>query len=216
MVSTSRGRASQELCRTLTSQTGEQGRARWCFGLGRTWIPVPEPKIVISDGTDPPAAAPGWLALALHGSTRVPWLLGREWRVLLPLTAAREPVASRLPGRDPAHAHDARRRARVLFAAWGLGEQASLGELVVGELVANAVCHGETPIWMELSVDASHLRVEVHDGGAGRPVRRKPGEGECGRGLELIDGLIELQGGERGVISDSTGAGKTVYVVLSL
>ena len=67
------------------------------------------------------------------------------------LTAAREPAITRLPGRDPVHARDARRRARVLLAAWGLGEQAGLGELVVSELVANAICHGEAPIWMRLS-----------------------------------------------------------------
>jgi anti-sigma regulatory factor (Ser/Thr protein kinase) len=133
------------------------------------------------------------------------------------LTATSEPAVTRLPGRDPVHARDARRRARVLLAAWGLGEQASLGELVVSELVANAVCHGDTPIWMRLSVGGGDLRVEVHDGGAGRPVRRHVGGGdECGRGLELLDGLIELYGGERGVISDPAGPGKTVYVVLSL
>lgn len=128
------------------------------------------------------------------------------------LTATREPALTRLPGRDPVDAPDARRRARVLLTAWGLGEQASLGELV-----ANAVCHGETSIWMRLSVAGGGLGVEVHDGGAGRPVRRHVGGGdECGRGLKLLDGLIELHGGERGVISDPAGPGKTVYVVLSL
>src|SRR5690242_14159939 len=133
----------------------------------------------------------------------------------MPLTAAREPAVIRLPGQDPVHARDARRRARVLLAAWGLGEQASLGELVVSELVANAVCHGDTPIWMRLSAADGELRVEVHDGGAGRPVRRHADGGdECSRGLELLDGLIELHGGERGVISDLVGPGKTVYVVL--
>jgi two-component sensor histidine kinase len=135
----------------------------------------------------------------------------------MPLAAACEPAVIRLPGRRPVHARDARRRARVMLAAWGLGEQASLGELVVSELVSNAVCHGETPIWMRLSAAGGELRVEVHDGGAGRPVRKNAGRGdECGRGLELLDGLIEVHGGERGVISDPAGPGKTVYVVLSL
>jgi signal transduction histidine kinase len=133
------------------------------------------------------------------------------------LTATFEPAVTRLPGRNPVHARDARRRARVLMAAWGLGEHASVGELVVSELVTNAVCHGEAPIWMRLSADGSGLRVEVHDGGAGRPVRKHPGiEDDCGRGLEVLDGLIELHGGERGLISDPNGPGKTVYVVLSL
>jgi len=133
------------------------------------------------------------------------------------LTAVREPAVAYLPGRDPAHARHARRQARALLEAWELSEHADLGELIASELVANAVCHGETPIWMRLSAGGGDLRVEVHDGGAGRPVRRNAGGGdECGRGLELLDGLIELYGGERGVISDPGGPGKTVFVVLSL
>jgi anti-sigma regulatory factor (Ser/Thr protein kinase) len=53
----------------------------------------------------------------------------------------------------------------------GAWEQASLGELVVSELVSNAVCHGEAPVWMRLSAAGGVLRVEVHDSGADRPVR---------------------------------------------
>ena len=133
------------------------------------------------------------------------------------LTTTCEPAVARLPGGDPVHARGARRNARVLLAAWGLGEHASLGELIISELAANAVCHGETPIWMRLSVCIDDLRVEVHDGGAGRPVRKRVGrDEECGRGLELLDGLIELYGGERDVINDQAGPGKIVYVVLSL
>jgi anti-sigma regulatory factor (Ser/Thr protein kinase) len=133
------------------------------------------------------------------------------------LTATCEPVVTRLPGKDPAHARDARRRARALLTARGLGEQAALGELVVSELVTNAICHGEAPVWMALSAEGGVLRVEVHDGGAGRPVRGHPGSGdEGGRGLALLDALIEVHGGERGVISDLDGPGKTVYVMLCL
>lgn len=133
------------------------------------------------------------------------------------LTTIREPVITRIPGQDPVHVRDARRRARLLLTAWGLAEQAGLGELVASELVTNAICHGEAPIWMTLSADDGILRVEVHDGGAGRPVRRYPGSGdECGRGLALLDALIELHGGERGVINDPGGPGKTVYIALWL
>jgi len=39
---------------------------------------------------------------------------------------------------------------------------------------------------------------------------------EQGRGLELLDGLIGLQDGARGVVDDSDGPGKTVYVAVSL
>jgi len=133
------------------------------------------------------------------------------------LTAAREPAVMYLPGRGPAHARHARHQARALLGAWDLSEHAELGELIVSELVTNAVCHGAGPIWMQLSFACGDLRVEVHDEGAGRPVRKHVGgDDECGRGLELLDGLIELHGGERGVINDQAGPGKTVYVVLSL
>ena len=133
------------------------------------------------------------------------------------LTAVREPVVACLPGRDPAQARHARRQARALLEAWELSEHADLGELIVSELVTNALCHGDGPIWMQLSFARGDLRVEVHDDGAGRPVRKHAGgDDECGRGLELLDGLIELHGGERGVISDQASPGKTVYVVLSL
>ena len=167
------------------------------------------------DGPAGLAAGPGQLGLPSRGSVRSSCRPDRERHK--PLAAAREPTFIRLPGRGPVHARDARRRARVMLAAWGLGEQASLGELVVSELVSNAIRHGDTPIWMRLSAAGSELRVEVHDGGAGRPVRRYPGKSdESGHGLELLDGLIEVHGGERGVTSDPAGPGKTVYVVLSL
>jgi hypothetical protein len=133
------------------------------------------------------------------------------------LTAQREPAVIHLSGREPVHAHHARRQARAQLAAWDLGEHAHLGELVAGELTANAISHGNGPICMRLSADGGYLRVEVHDGGAGRPVRKQAGEDdESGRGLELLDGLIECHGGERGLISDPDGSGKTVYVVLKL
>lgn len=167
-----------------------------------------------SGGPGGSATGPGQFTLPARGSVRAPCRPERERNTRL---AAARAAVIRLPGRRPVHARDARRRARVLLAAWGLGEQASLGELVVSELVANAVCHGETPIWMQLSAGGGELRVEVHDGGAGRPVRKHASGGdECGRGLELLDGLIELHGGERGVVSDPAGPGKTVYVVLAL
>jgi two-component sensor histidine kinase len=133
------------------------------------------------------------------------------------LTAAREPAVTYLRGREPVHARHARQQIRALLEARDLSAHADLGELIASELVTNALCHGEGPIWMRLSFTRGALHVEVHDDGADRPVRKHAGgDDECGRGLELLDGLIELHGGERGVISDRAGPGKTVYVVLSL
>jgi anti-sigma regulatory factor (Ser/Thr protein kinase) len=133
------------------------------------------------------------------------------------LTAAREPAVVYLRGREPVHARHARQQIRALLEAGDFSEHADLGELIASELVTNALCHGAGPIWMHVSFTGGALRVEVHDDGAGRPVRKQAsGDDECGRGLELLDGLIGLHGGERGVISDPAGPGKIVYVVLSL
>ena len=133
------------------------------------------------------------------------------------LTATGEvSVACRL-GREPAHAGHAREQTRQALCEWGLDQHTDLAELVVSELVTNALRHGAGLIEMRLSYADGELRVEIHDSGVGRPVRQHVGaDDECGRGLELLDGLIELHGGRRGVIDDDAGPGKTVYVELSL
>jgi signal transduction histidine kinase len=135
----------------------------------------------------------------------------------MPLTATCELSVACLLGREPVQVGHAREQARKALAEWGLGEHAGLAELIVSELVTNALCHGDGRIGMRLSCAGGYLRAEVHDGGPGRPVRKHAGtDDECGRGLELLDGLIELHGGELGVIDDHAGPGKTVYVLLSL
>src|SRR5260370_30374862 len=65
----------------------------------------------------------------------------------------------------------ARDQARKALGDWGLDEHADLAELVVNELVTNAMCHGPGPVGVRLSCAADPLRAEVHDPGAGRPVR---------------------------------------------
>jgi len=118
---------------------------------------------------------------------------------------------------DPAELGHARELVRKTLAAWALGEQAELAELVVTELATNALRHGIGPIDISLCYSGNDLRTEVHDHGTGRPVRRPTtADDEQGRGLELLDGLTNLNGGARGVVDDTDGPGKTVYVVLSL
>jgi len=111
----------------------------------------------------------------------------------------------------------AREQARKALGDWGLDEHADLAELVVSELVTNAMCHGAGPVGVRLSCAADRLRAEVHDHGAGRPVRKHAtGDDETGRGLELLDGLTRLHGGELGVVEDQHGPGKTVFVEVVL
>ena len=133
----------------------------------------------------------------------------------MPLTAPAELAAIIALPRDPAQAAGARRKVRRLVTGWNLGQHADLAELVVSELVANALRHGAGPVEIRLSCGPGGLRVEVHDEGAGRPVRRHAGDyDECGRGLELLDGLIAPLGGTWGTVEDRRAPGKTVYAVL--
>jgi anti-sigma regulatory factor (Ser/Thr protein kinase) len=132
------------------------------------------------------------------------------------LTAVSEHSASWLLSRDLTEARNAREQARKALLAWELGEHADTTELVLSELVTNAIRHGEGQIGVRISHDGTNLRVEVHDDGAGRPVRRPvPADDESGRGLELVDGLLGMDG-IRGVTDDEAGDGKTVYVAFRL
>lgn len=100
---------------------------------------------------------------------------------------------------------------------WGNTVPRGILSKLVCELVTNALRHGGGQITLRLCHTGNRLRTEVHDTGAGRPVRKHPTvHDESGRGLKLIDGLIEPYGGDRGVIDDQTGPGKTVYVTLPL
>ena len=135
----------------------------------------------------------------------------------MPRTVAGGRSVSCLLGGDPAGVGRAREEARKALCDWGLGEHADLAALIVSELVTNAICHGKGPARIGVSHAGGDLRVEVHDFGGRRPVRRQPGaDDEAGRGLALVDGLIELQGGQRGICEDDSGPGKTVYVVIRL
>lgn len=132
------------------------------------------------------------------------------------LTAVPEYSASWFLSRDLTEARNAREQARKALIAWELGEYADIIELILSELVANAIRHGEGQIGVRISHDGMNLRVEVHDDGAGRPVRCPvPADAESGRGLELVDGLLGIDG-IRGVTDDDAGDGKTVYVAIPL
>ena len=120
--------------------------------------------------------------------------------------------------REPAQVRHARKQARAALSRWGLAQHADLAELIVSELATNAIRHGDGVVHVCVSFARGDLRVEVHDDAAGRwPVRQQAAaEDESGRGLALLDGLIGLHGGRRGVAYDSTGHRKTVYVMICL
>lgn len=135
----------------------------------------------------------------------------------MPLIAMREQSITCLFGRDVTEVGRAREATRKALFDWGLGEHTELSELIVSEFVTNALRHGEGQIGVRISCNDSHLRIEVHDNGPGRPIRRPVTvKDESGHGLELIDGLLAEEGERRTVLEDVTGAGKTVCAALCL
>jgi anti-sigma regulatory factor (Ser/Thr protein kinase) len=96
-------------------------------------------------------------------------------------------------------------RERVRQYADVLGAQRTEdAELLVSELVTNAVKYGPEDSELRLIVhaDGERLRVTVHDTGAGplpamRPLERLPHQGG-GHGLRLVDRVSDRWGVERG------------------
>jgi PAS domain S-box-containing protein len=105
----------------------------------------------------------------------------------------------------PARVRDARELARETLATWGLSELSETVELLVSELVTNAVCHGAGDIGLRLIRTAS-LLCEVRDDGYELPtLRRADVDAENGRGLQLVSALAERWGTQR------TPTGKVVW-----
>lgn len=112
----------------------------------------------------------------------------------------------------------AARKARADICAtlsdWGLDVHADTAELILSELVANAVRHGEGPVRTRIFHNGCYLHMEVHDDGPCRPVRRSvSAEDESGRGLAVIEGLIGVWG-SIDVWNDPVGDGKTIHVAI--
>jgi anti-sigma regulatory factor (Ser/Thr protein kinase) len=110
---------------------------------------------------------------------------------------------------------EARQRVVAQLLEWGVGgETRDSAELVVSELVTNAVCHTNSEtIDCELRLTGGRLHVEVADEGY-TATEPRPGtgnvDGEGGRGLLLVEALSE----EWGVRSRITGQGHAVWAAL--
>ena len=94
----------------------------------------------------------------------------------------------------------ARQEVRALLGATLPGERIEVLELVVSELVTNAVRHGEGAIRMRLQRENGVIRGEVIDQGAGfQPVLQERGPDELGgRGLWLVSLLARRWGVHEG------------------
>ncbi|WP_323377588.1 ATP-binding SpoIIE family protein phosphatase [Streptomyces sp. RB17] len=111
---------------------------------------------------------------------------------------------------DPAVVAVTRRQVDDQLSAWGLEEATFTTELVVSELVTNAIRYGSGPIRLRLVKDRS-LICEVSDGSTTAPhLRRARLHDEGGRGLFLVARLTERWG------TRYTPTGKIIWAEQSL
>ena len=118
------------------------------------------------------------------------------------------PVSVQLTA-DPRNVSRARHLLREALTASGADELIDSATLVLSELVTNAFVHAGTPVQLSVAATAAGVRVEVEDGGAHAPVRRRYAEtAGTGRGLQLVEELSDRWG------VDDTSRGKRVWFEL--
>ncbi|WP_435223906.1 SpoIIE family protein phosphatase [Streptomyces sp. Tue6028] len=112
---------------------------------------------------------------------------------------------------DPALVAPIRKQVVEQLDHWGLSEVTFTAELVVSELVTNAIRYGEPPIRLRLIHDPDTLICEVSDSSHTAPhLRRAKIFDEGGRGLLLVAQLTQRWG------SRHTPEGKTIWAELTL
>ncbi|MCZ0991084.1 SpoIIE family protein phosphatase [Streptomyces diastatochromogenes] len=113
---------------------------------------------------------------------------------------------------DPAEVAGARALVRGKLEEWGLDDASFVSELVVSELVTNAIRYGRPPVSLRLLRDADRTLIcEVSDGGHTSPhLRRAGSEDEGGRGLFLVAQLTAMWGTRYGP------QGKTIWSEIGL
>ena len=144
------------------------------------------------------------------GGSRNPFLAGLDpggetlTEVTLPTVVRRH-----LPP-HPTSVGEARRIVRRLLATGGDVDLVDEAELLVSEIVTNALLHAGTSIDLRCTLIDHSLLVEVGDGGGQLPAYRGYDSTVCsGRGLVLLEQLAERWG----VIP--TFGGKTVWFLVS-
>ncbi|MFF5857087.1 SpoIIE family protein phosphatase [Streptomyces sp. NPDC012751] len=113
--------------------------------------------------------------------------------------------------KEPTVVSRARRYVDEQLSAWGLDEAAFTTELMVSELVTNAIRYGRPPIRLRLIHHDATLICEIYDASGSTPhMRRARIFDEGGRGLLLVAQLAERWGTRHERI------GKTVWAEQSL
>jgi anti-sigma regulatory factor (Ser/Thr protein kinase) len=102
----------------------------------------------------------------------------------------------------------ARAMVREVLTAWELPDLADDVVVAAGELLANAIIHGEPPVKVSLWLAGGELCIRVTDHGADRPRHLDLGvEAVHGRGLTIVGALAH----DFGVIPLADSPGKLVW-----
>jgi len=106
----------------------------------------------------------------------------------------------------------ARALARYACEAWDIGNVTDSAQVVISELVSNAVLHAQTDLDVTIILRASHLVIQVRDRSSHCPPRpagdRSTSGAEHGRGLPLIERLTSAWG------CNPAPHGKTVWATI--
>ncbi|GAA3885775.1 ATP-binding protein [Streptomyces sp. NPDC003631] len=115
---------------------------------------------------------------------------------------------------DACQAGAMRRIAACRLRACGLQAMTDDVMLIVSELVTNAVLHSTgSLVSLEMSIEAGHLRIEVRgDAPAQVEVQDAAPDAEAGRGLQIVQALVEAHDGRWGTSDE----GATTWCLLSL
>jgi anti-sigma regulatory factor (Ser/Thr protein kinase) len=112
---------------------------------------------------------------------------------------------------DLASAGRARRFVAECASQMGRDGVVEVAQLLVSELVTNAVAHAGTAVAIECAPTAGGLRISVSDGSSHIPRPQQPDVwSERGRGLVLVDTLASRWGAD-----PQPGNGKAVWFELS-
>jgi hypothetical protein len=97
----------------------------------------------------------------------------------------------------PTAPREARHFVTCALTGWDGSDGVAVAELLVCELVTNALLHARTEIGLRVVHDRGCARVEVADGSPALPVTRHAGpDATTGRGLLLLDELAVAWGVE--------------------
>jgi DNA-binding NarL/FixJ family response regulator len=109
-------------------------------------------------------------------------------------------------GQDVTASAAARRFVEETLARWDCASVLDTVNLLVSELVTNAVIHARSEADVAVRLTADAVRVEVSDQASGAPARRvADDEATSGRGFEIVEALASAWGVEPGP------TGKTVW-----